>query len=440
MSKLYVERRKSLNGSVSVSGAKNSANKLLYAALYSNQDVTIKNFPSSESISRDINILRHIGAEVEFTSRDSVRVNASGINTHVLPIEGAMSRASVLAVGPLLHRFGEIALRVDDKGNVENRPINRLVKTWQNFGFTLSKSPGQIYITSESAHSAPTNIEINSHIATDSAIVSSLSLKGETLISNAAEEYEIEDLVMLCNLMGASVQRTSSRQLKVLGSTTFGGGTVHVQPDKNEVVFFAALGLLTEGSVEINNVSKESLLSFTSFLNKIGARFEYDKNKLRVWTATDKLKNTNVQIAPAPGFLTDWQALATLLLTQAEGKSLVHDTVFADKFGYTSYLTKMGADIVLLRPSEAGQDLLISDDSYNIKTQGEPYSVAQITGPIQLKGATVVCEDSVSGSALIAACLAAGNSTLINYDLASKSFERLADKLMSLGASISIKP
>ncbi|MBW6442150.1 hypothetical protein K0B04_04605, partial [Patescibacteria group bacterium] len=276
-----------------------------------------------------------------------------------------------------------------------------------------------------------------SHTATDNLILSSVFIPGETTVSNSSEEFEIEDLIELLNKMGAQIEKTETGKLKIKGVSIFKDASHEVCSDKSEIATFASLAVLTKGSVSIKNVDRDSVLQFINFLNKIGIRFEFSENELRVWRHDEVLQPLNIEISPTPGFVPDWQSLAVLILTQADGESTVHDTVYINRFGYCMDLNRMGARIDLLTPSEAGLTPIISDDSYNLENEGEPRTVAKVLGPTKLRGERISIDNSSHGPVLVLAALSAeGKTEIIGIENANYYFEDFVDKLISLGAKI----
>jgi UDP-N-acetylglucosamine 1-carboxyvinyltransferase len=239
-------------------------------------------------------------------------------------------------------------------------------------------------------------------------------------------------------MIGAEVERVEPRRINITGTKQFSGGTFTVQPDRNEVVTYAVAALVTNGNIAIKGVDKTHLLAFTNVLTKMEAKFEIDGDEMRVWRAGEKLLPVDITTAPYPGFMTDWQSLITLLLTQVEGTSLVYDTVYWDRFSYTVDLNRMGAKIKLVLPSEQGFDLIVSDDTYDVEKQGEPSCVAQIEGGTELKGTKLHIPDLRAGATLVLAALTAeGKTELDGFDNVTRGYEDFISKLIDLGANIS---
>jgi UDP-N-acetylglucosamine 1-carboxyvinyltransferase len=435
---LIIEGGHPLVGTVTVSGSKNSALKIIPLALFSNEDVIIDNVPKIENILADIEVAHSIGATVEWVGNNRLLINGSKIDSYQIPYEiGCRQRTSLLFGGPLLFRFGKASIPKFKPVGYKPGPINRHLDVWRSLGINVEEDDKYINLTSENMAASNINFKVASHMATDNAIISSLFVPGETTISNASEESEIEDLIACANLMGGTVQRTDPKTIKVTGSTIFKGFRFEVQPDKTEAATFAAAAILTKGNVEIKGVRRAEFIPFANFLSRIGARFEFIDGGIKVWRHDEQPIPVQLNISPTPGFIPDWQPLATLMLTQAEGESLVHDTVYFNRFSYITDLNRMGAEIELIKPSSVNLPSVISDDSYDLEKQGEAETVAKITGPRKLKGERLQILDFKYGAVLVLAALSAdGKSEIIGIENIEEYFENFVSKLQLLGAKI----
>jgi UDP-N-acetylglucosamine 1-carboxyvinyltransferase len=436
---IIIEGGTPLMGSVNVSGAKNSASKLIYASMFSNEDIVLNNVPRIQTIMDDIEVIKSVGGEAEWLGTNTLSLNGSKIPTHEIPQDiGSRLRTSLLFVGPLLFRFGKafIPKHISDDG--KTRPVNRFIDTWNSLGFRVEEDEFYLKIFIDGAEKGSNiNFKNVSHTATDNAILSSVFLQRDVSISNASEDTEVDDLVELLNLMGADIKRPEAGKIEVLSPGIFKEAMFEVGPDKSEVAAFASLAVLTGGNISIKSVKRESVLQFVNFLNKINARFEFSENELRVWRHSEELKPMNLEVTASPGFIHDWQPLAVLMLTQANGESTVHEKVYVDRFGYCLDLNRMGARIDLVTPSEAGLEPYISDDSYDMEISGEPKTVAKISGPTKLRGERLTIENFKYGPVLVLAALAAeGKSEVIGIENISYYCEDFIDKLISLGAKI----
>ncbi len=436
---VFIEGGIPIMGTVSVSGSANSASKLIIASMFSNEDVVLSNVPRVQSIEDDIEIIESIGGTAEWFGSNTLSLNGSQINTYEIPSEvGRKYRTCALLAGPLLFRFGKAVIPKYQPIDGIQRPINRFIDTWKTLGLNVSEDEKNILLSNDGyAGGANINFKTSSHTATDNAILSSVFLTGETDISNSSHHYEVDDLVNFLNSMGANINKPEAGKISIEGKGIFKGTSFEVCSDKLEIAAFSTLAVVTKGNISIKNVKRDLVLQFVNFLNKIGARFEFSENELRVWRHEESLIPQKLEISPSPGFITDWQPLAVLILTQADGESIVHDTVYVDRFGYCMDLNRMGAKIDIVKPSEVGLIPIVSDDSYDMEKEGEPATVAKIFGPTKLKGERLAIENFNYGSVLVLAALCAeGKSEIIGIEILSKYFEDFVLKLKLLGAKI----
>ncbi len=438
--KLIVEGGEPLIGNIKVSGAKNSSLKILAASVLSNEEIIIENVPNIENVTSDIEIIKVLGGKVEWVSTNKLAVDCSGISSFVVPYElGSRNRTVALLVGPLLYRFGKAVIPKPGGCRIGYRPLNIWINTWKELGFEVLEDDKLINVSAKKPTNADITFKTNTVMGTENAILSSVFILGETTINNAACEPEVDDLINFLNAISANVKRVEERKIVVNGSQTFFGTKYKVMPDRNEVVTFAIAALMTYGDIKIEGAVPYDLLPFIRKLEAMGVSFEFKDSTLRIWrTKGQTLKPVNVETAAAPGFMTDWQPLITLLLTQALGDSLVHDTIYTDRFSYTKELNRMGAKITLVKPSEVGLKSVISDDMYDLESLGEPLTVAKIEGPTPLKREKLEVPDLRAGATLVIAALAAeGKSEIYGIENIERGYENFEDKLKSLGAKIS---
>ncbi len=440
MAQLLIEGGNPLVGTVKASGAKNSALKLIAAALLCNEDVTLDNIPRIENVETDLEIVKALGGHVEWLGTNKLLINGAGINTFEIPYDlGSANRTAPLHAAALVFRFGRATIPFPGGCKIGPRPINRWVSVWESLGITVKNDDKFIYLTSDGNTGGSINFQTNTHMGTDMALLFSVFANGETIISGAAQEPEVDDVIDFLNEIGGEVSRIDSERIKVIGKRRFTGTDFTVQPDRNEVVTFAVGALLTNGNITIKGINRSHLLAFTNVLTKMEAKFEIDGDEMRVWRSGEDLLPVDVVTAPAPGFMTDWQPLITLLLTQASGESSVYDTIYWDRFGYTVDLNRMDANIDLITPSEKGLEVVISDDTYSIEEKGEPKSVARVFGKTPLRGTKLHIPDLRAGATLILAALTAeGKSEIVGYENVARGYEDFVSKLTDLGANIKL--
>jgi len=438
MSTYVIEGARPLEGSIKPSGSKDSAVKLIAASLLSNEDIVLDNVPHNTDIDLVIDIIKQIGGEISWIGDNKLSINGSTINTHVIPFEsGSKTRFSTLLAGPLLFRFGKCELPKTINTQTRPRPINRLIETWKSMGVEVVSDNQGFTMEVKEFKSANINFKINTHMGTANAIIMSAFVPGQTVITNAAEENEIDDLIEFINVMGGEIERSEPRTVKVIGRNVFTGGFFEVQPDVVETIAYAAAAIVTKGNITVKGLKKLKLASFVNFLTKIGARFDYTRDELCVWYGGEEYNATKLESAPAPGFLADWLPFAALTLCYADGTSYINDTIYYDRYGYVKDLNRMGASILIKKPSELNFNCVISDESYDYENLGEPSSAIEIEGVSRLKGTRLNMNDNRFDSILVIAALAAeGKSELIGIDEMFVRYENFFEKLSNLGASI----
>lgn len=438
MPEIIVEGGSPLKGDITLSGAKNSALKIIAAALFSNEDIELENVPRMQNVLEDLEIIESLGGKVEWLGENRLLINGSGIFSFEIPWElGSKNRTAGLHAAALLHRFGKAVLPIPGGCRIGFRPVNRWIEAWRALGIEVTETDKYYSLESKDLCGGNISFKVSTHMGTDMAILFSIFAPGETIITNAAEEPEVDDLITFVNKIGAQVERVEPRKIKIIGKDQFKGCSYKVLSDRNEAVTFAVGALVTKGNITIHGVQKENLLAFTNLLSKIGCRFEFSGEEMRVWTAGESFNPVNVTTSAHPGVMTDWQPFITLLLTQAEGESLVHETIYTDRFGYTNDLNRMGAKIELLKPSDVGLEAVVSDDSYAMEKMGEPLTVARIKGPSKLRGERLIIPDLRAGVTLILAALAAeGKSEIDGYGHVSRGYENFLGKIANLGATI----
>lgn len=439
MSTYIVEGAHQLEGTIKPAGSKDSAVNLLAASLFSNEDVVLENVPRTSDIDIIITIIQAIGGTIAWIGDNKLSINGSTISTHVVPQElGSETRFSTLLAGPLLFRFGKAVLPKTINTPTRPYPINRWVDTWKALGNEVEADKDSIHIEAKEQYGGNISFKISTHMGTANALLTAVFTPGQTVISNAAEESELDDLIEFLNIIGGEVERIEPRKIRIIGRNVFSSGYFEIQPDNIETIAFATAALVTKGSITIKGIKRLQLTSFVNFLTNMGARFEYDREKLCVWYGGEEFKPLRLESAPSPGFLADWLPFATLLLCFGHGGSCINDTIYMDRYGFVQDLNRMGANINLKKPSEVGYQCVISDESYDYESLGEPMSSVEVNGPVKLRGARLNMNDNRFDSVLVIAALSAdGKSELIGIDAMFVRYENFFEKLSSLGASIS---
>ncbi len=264
-------------------------------------------------------------------------------------------------------------------------------------------------------------------------ILAAATADGETVLENASCEPEVDELIKLINLMGGKAKRlTDPRKIVIHGVKKLHGTTMKIIPDRNEAVTYAIASILSHGKLKIAPVIHSHMDSFYNHLKKIGVDFTCNKHELIVDGSRRPIFSTDLETAPYPGFMTDWQAPWAVLMTQATGVSVIHEKVFDNRFGYVSELIKMGAQIELYNPK-------VDESVYNFNTEDSNlyFHAARIMGITKLHGADLLIPDLRAGATLVLASLcAAGNSKLLGVSHIDRGYENFDGRLRELGAKI----
>lgn len=441
MQKFVIEGGVPLKGQVTISGAKNAAIKMVAASLLTSEEVVLENIPRIDDVGVIVEIVENLGVKTEFLDEKVLGLRADEVFSFEVPHSlGVRSRSAIMVVGPLLARFGEVTIPEPGGCRIGLRPINRHLEALERFGVEISCEGGVYKFTAPRLRGAEINFEKNTVMGTETAILAAVLAEGETVIMNAAEEPEVDDLIELLTKMGAKIRRDEQdlRRIVVEGVRELTGARHRILPDRNEAVTFAVAAAATRGDVTLENVRPLDLTAFTAKLEKMGVGFDIQKQSLRVWLEKDKvLEPVEIETAPHPGFMTDWQQPTCVLLTQASGESLIHETIYEDRFEYTKELVKMGAKIKLLTPSEAGIAFDLKNYNFDWIGEEEPKSVAKIFGPTSLFGKRLQIPDLRAGAALVLAALTAeGQSEILGVEHLDRGYENFDEKLRALGAKI----
>lgn len=441
MQKFVIEGGMPLKGHVQISGAKNAGLKMIAASLLTSEEIVLENIPRIEDVGEDLDILKNIGVKVDLLSDHTLSLRADEVFASAIPRSlGIKSRSSVIMLGPLLARFGEASFPEPSGCRIGQRPIDRHIQALESLGVTFTYDGGLYKAAAARLQGTDFRFEKNTVMGTENLILASVLAEGETVILNAAEEPEVDDLIELLVKMGAKIKRdkTEARKITIEGVRSLSGARHKILPDRNEVVTFAVGAVATGGDVAMSPINAAHLTSFLAKLDKMGVGFDVSENALRVWREKDQdLLPVDIETAPHPGFMTDWQQPFSVLLTQAGGESFIHETVYEDRFGFLKELKKMGVRFALKTPSEAGLNFEVDNCNFDWDGEEEPRSVAKIFGPTPLEGAKVVIGDLRAGATLVIAALTAqGVSEVYGVEHIDRGYENFEKKLKGLGAKI----
>jgi len=424
-----------LLGRVRVSGAKNTAFKAMSAALLADGPSILENVPDVEDVRLVACAIEELGGRAVRLAPTTWLIDPRPLNksqVSACPLE--RTRASSLLLVPLLVRFGE-ALVPEPRGDrIGRRPLDRTLAGLEALGARVEQRGEHLLVRAARLRGTRYRFPKNTHTGTETLLLAAACAQGETILENAAQEPEVDDLIAFLNAMGARICRTSERTIRIEGGAPLHGARHRVMPDRNEAVTFACAALATRGEVEIEGARMTDVRAFLDVLEKIGAGSTCRETTWRVWYR-GPLRPVVIQTAPHPGFMTDWQPLIAPVLTQAEGVSIIHETVFENRFHYARELQRMGARIEFFRPAVENPDAVYN---FNLEDdRPEFFHAIRILGPTPLRPATVRATDIRGGAALVIAALAArGESVIEGIEHLERGYERLDIALRSLGAEI----
>lgn len=417
--KFIIEGGVPLRGRISVSGYKNSAGAILAATLLSEKKSIVDNIPLCQDILDIIEILRAMGAKVDFLSKNKIEIEPKNLDPRKIPVSlFERIRLSILLVPPLLKRFGKIRVPHPGGDRIGLRPIFAHLDLFSQFGIKVEGEKGGYHLQLPKKFQGTKKIVLPefSVTATENAILLASFFKGKTKIEIAAAEPQVQDLCHFLRDMGLEISEISSHTIEVGGKNKTRETNFKISPDPLEAGTFLIALALTGGKGEIKNFIEGHLTMFLKKLKEIGVKFQIEKDRLIVFPSKRFLA-TKIQSLPYPGFPTDLQPQTSVLLTQAEGKSIVHEPLYENRFLHLHELRKMGADIEITDPHRA-----------------------LIFGKKRLKGAKLNTSDIRAGAALVLAGLAAdGETEVSNIYQIERGFENFQEKLQSLGAKIKLE-
>ncbi len=406
-----------LRGKVEIGGAKNSALPCLAATLLSPETVTLHNVPYVKDLITQRRLLEDLGATVLTPELRTHKVTAKNIEVFEAPYHLVKTmRASVLALGPLLGRFGQAKVSLPGGCAIGTRPIDLHLKAFEQLGATVSLESGDVVARAPKGRlvGSTVNFEKVTVTGTENVMMAAVLATGKTTINNAAEEPEIEDLAELLNKMGARIKGAGTSTIEIEGVEGLGGAEHTIIPDRIETGTFIIAAAITNGELEIKSCRPQHLTAVIDRLRETGVEIEeLNQSTLHVKCCPGGLKAKDVTTEPHPNFPTDMQAQYMALMTQAEGESKITETIFENRFMHASELIRMGADI-----SISG-------------------NTAVVRGKTKLMGAPIIASDLRASASLVLAALCATGETKIDrvYHI-DRGYETIVRKLRSLGADI----
>lgn len=437
MDKFIVNGGKKLAGETSVSGSKNAALKALVAACLTSDKVTIGNIPLISDLLVMADIIHELGGNADIHNH-TITVQMPDFKKTKIALERAAEvRASSMFMAPLLARKREAVIPNPGGCRIGARPIERTIDGLRKMGAEVKykSSDGYFYMNvPQGLRGVDYEFVKSTHTGTETLILAAVLAKGKTVLRNAAEEPEINELIALLNKMGAKINKIGPRTIEIEGVKKLSGTEFVIGPDRNEIVTLAIAAVITKGDILITDIDSVDLSDFIRKMEEIGAGIEKKGKGIRFFYKGE-IRATDMETSVYPGFMTDWQAPWAVLMTQAKGISVIHERVYESRFGYVSELKKMGANIKLFNPSVENPGEFYN---FNIKDDRlENKHAARISGPTKLHNGIVTITDLRAGATLVLAALAAkGESVILEVYHLDRGYERFEDRLNNLGADI----
>lgn len=419
MDKLIISGGQPLHGDIRISGAKNAALPILAGTLLAGKPVKLSNVPHLNDITTTLELLGRLGVTVIIDEHMNIEIDANTTNQFVAPYELVKTmRASILVLGPLLARFGAAEVSLPGGCAIGSRPVDLHIKGMQDLGATVEVENGYIRASAPNGLTG-TQIDLSmvTVTGTENLLMAAVLAKGTTVITNAAKEPEVVDLANFLNTLGAKIEGAGTSTLTIQGVESLGGGAYSVLPDRIEAGTYLVAAAMTRGDVTLHNIRPDIMGAVLDKLTEAGADITCTESTIRLNMHGKRPKAVDIETAPYPDFPTDMQAQLMALNTVAEGDSVVTETVFENRFMHAQELKRMGA---------------------KIRVSGNH---AYCTGVETLTGAPVMATDLRASAGLVLAGLMADGETRVEriYHV-DRGYERIEEKLASIGAKIQRQP
>src|SRR5262245_17943150 len=421
MQSFVIEGGRPLSGTVRASGNKNGALPILAACVLASDEVRLSNVPRIRDVETMVELLADLGADVEWTGPNEVRVDASGVGRTDLDAELAREiRASFLLAGPLLARFGRVTVPPPGGDVIGRRRLDTHVHAFAALGADVHID-GVYELSADALHGARIYLDEASVMGTEKAIMAAALAEGETVLVHAACEPHIQDLCRFLVSIGAAIDGIGSNVLHITGQSALGGGDYRIGPDHIEVASFVGLAAATGGEIVVEDVDPDDLISIVPAFRRLGIEMEFGDRFVRLPAGQSLMIEDDLggQIPKIdsgvwPAFPADLTSIAVAVATQAHGTILIFEKMFENRLVFVDKLVSMGARIILC----------------------DPHRVV-VTGPATLYGERLESPDIRAGMAmLIAALCAEGTSTIGNIRQIDRGYERIDERLRELGAAV----
>jgi len=435
MSKFIIRGGKPLRGAVTLGGAKNASFKLMIAAMLADSESRLLNLSHIGDVDVTKKTMEALGVGVVECGPRTMFVHPQKVNSSQIPqFAGEKSRASTLFASILLKQTGKAVIPQPGGCVLGARPIDRHLEALESLGVKINTTSTHVELMTEQLIGNTFRFEKKTHTGTECFILAAVMAKGRTVIENAGQEPEIDDLINYLNEMGARIAKKAGDVLIIDGVDKLHGVIHKVMPDRNEAVSYACAALATKGDIVVENARKQDLETFLLAVDEAGGRYDVAEYGIRFWYEKP-LRAVSLKTAPHPGFMTDWQPLWSVVMTQAKGTSEIIEAVHHNRFQFAKQLNQMGAQIELYNPDVDNPE---SYYEFNIKdAQAGEYHAARIVGPTPFTPTNVLVPDLRAGATLtIAALIASGRMEIDGVEHIDRGYESLDQRLAQLGADI----
>jgi UDP-N-acetylglucosamine 1-carboxyvinyltransferase len=431
MSQITVRGGKPLNGRIELKGAKNLVTKAMVAALLGETPSVLKDVPFISDVDIVSRLLQLHGVAISHSEDGVMSLDPSDVaSARMVDIDAhaGSSRIPILFCGPLLHRLGEAFIPGLGGCHIGDRPIDYHFEVLRNFGAVIEELPNGTRLSApKGLKGAKISLPYPSVGATEQVLLTATRAEGLTELSGAAIEPEIMDLIAILQKMGAIISVDTDRVIRIEGVEKLHGYTHRALFDRNEAASWACAALATQGDIFVGGARQQEMTAFLNVFRKVGGAFDIQDDGIRFYHPGGELSPVVLETDVHPGFMTDWQQPLVVALTQANGLSIIHETVYENRFGFTDALVQMGAQIQIYRECLGGTPCRFGQRNF--------YHSAVINGPAKLTGADIRVPDLRGGfSHMVAALAADGVSNVTNVQLISRGYEHFLDKLSALGA------
>ena len=412
MSKFIIEGGKRLEGEVQISGSKNAALPIIAATILNKGKTVLYNVPDIQDVHTMFEIIQKIGGKIN-KKHNKIIINTSEIHTYEIP-DNLMRqmRSSVILAGALLGKYHQARFSYPGGCEIGSRPIDLHLKGFEKLGINIKEEHGEIFCNTSQILGTQINLDFPSVGATENIILASCLGEGTTIITNAAKEPEIEDLIKYLNKMGANIKGETTDRIEIIGVKKLKEISYNIMPDRIEAGTYLVAGAITGGKVKVINANPKHIETVLNKLEEANCKIKIEKNSIEL-EAPKRVKAIDIKTMPYPGFPTDMQSIFGALLSTAKGTSIITENIFESRYKYAQELNRMGA---------------------KIKIEGR---TAIIKGSKKIQGTKVVAYDLRGGAAMILEALAAKGITEIeNIHYILRGYEKIEEKLKKLGAKI----